>query len=195
VDKPGEILTTGQVAKICRVAPRTVSKWFDTGQLRGYRIPGSKDRRIPLAQLIRFMKVHGMPLTDVDTGLQRLLIVDADRDLTRLLETSLASTDGCEVRVAESAFEAGVLLEQFRPSAVLVDIDTPGLDGPTLSRFFASRPDLREVRLVATSASLSTQDAQSLLQQGFHAALPKPFTVRQLSEMLYPQARHAREMD
>ena len=41
-----EVLTTGEVAKICNVAPRTVSKWFDSGQLQGYRIPGSKDRRI-----------------------------------------------------------------------------------------------------------------------------------------------------
>src|SRR5205823_90621 len=41
------IFTTGQVAKICKVAPRTVSKWFDSGRLRGYRIPGSQDRRIP----------------------------------------------------------------------------------------------------------------------------------------------------
>jgi len=53
-----DVLTTGEVAKICNVAPRTVSKWFDSGQLRGYRIPGSKDRRIPVAQLVRFMKAH-----------------------------------------------------------------------------------------------------------------------------------------
>ena len=52
---PTDVLTTGQVAKICNVAPRTVSKWFDSGQLRGYRIPGSKDRRIPVQQLVRFM--------------------------------------------------------------------------------------------------------------------------------------------
>src|SRR5947207_1217774 len=42
-----KVFTTGQVAKICKVAPRTVSKWFDSGRLRGYRIPGSQDRRIP----------------------------------------------------------------------------------------------------------------------------------------------------
>ena len=52
------VLTTGQVAKICHVAPRTVSKWFDTGQLQGYRIPGSKDRRIPVDKLLRFMESH-----------------------------------------------------------------------------------------------------------------------------------------
>ena len=48
------IFTTGQVAKICKVAPRTVSKWFDSGRLRGYRIPGSQDRRIPREHPIRF---------------------------------------------------------------------------------------------------------------------------------------------
>ena len=42
-----KVFTTGQVAKICQVAPRTVSKWFDSGRLKGYRIPGSQDRRIP----------------------------------------------------------------------------------------------------------------------------------------------------
>ena len=47
------IFTTGQVAKICKVAPRTVSKWFDSGRLRGYRIPGSQDRRIPREHLAK----------------------------------------------------------------------------------------------------------------------------------------------
>lgn len=53
------IYTTVQVAKICKVKPRTVSKWFDSGDLRGYRIPGSQDRRIPRECLTRFLKEHG----------------------------------------------------------------------------------------------------------------------------------------
>lgn len=60
--KRRDILTTGQVSKICNVAPRTVCRWFDSGKLRGYRIPGSKDRRIPLSGLMRFMKAHNMPM-------------------------------------------------------------------------------------------------------------------------------------
>lgn len=61
------IFTTGEVAKICKVAPRVVSKWFDSGRLRGYRIPGSQDRRIPKEYLIRFMKEYGMPLGDLES--------------------------------------------------------------------------------------------------------------------------------
>ena len=71
-----KVFTTGQVAKICKVAPRTVSKWFDSGRLSGYRIPGSQDRRIPRDSLIKFLKEHGMPLGDLeDEALAKVLIV------------------------------------------------------------------------------------------------------------------------
>ena len=71
-----KVFTTGQVAKICKVAPRTVSKWFDSGRLKGYRIPGSQDRRIPREYLIKFLKEHGMPLGDLeDEAMAKILIV------------------------------------------------------------------------------------------------------------------------
>lgn len=58
-----QVFTMGDVARICNCAPRTVSKWFDSGRLKGYRIPMSNDRRVPREDLIRFLKEHGMPLT------------------------------------------------------------------------------------------------------------------------------------
>ena len=80
-----DVLTTGEVAKICNVAPRTVSKWFDTGQLKGYRIPGSKDRRIPVSQLVRFMKEHGIPFDGVAGGKTRILVVDDESEVVEAL--------------------------------------------------------------------------------------------------------------
>lgn len=61
-----KVYSTGQVAKICGVSPRTVGKWFDSGRLKGYRIPGSQIRRIPREHLIKFLKEHGMPLGDLE---------------------------------------------------------------------------------------------------------------------------------
>jgi two-component system, OmpR family, response regulator RpaA len=60
-----KVLTTGQVATLCNVAPRTVVKWIDEGRLIGYRIPGSQDRRVPREHLVRFLKDHGMPLGEL----------------------------------------------------------------------------------------------------------------------------------
>jgi excisionase family DNA binding protein len=57
-----QVYTTGQAAKLLCVAPRTVCKWFDAGHLRGYRIPGSQDRRIPQESLVAFITEHGLAL-------------------------------------------------------------------------------------------------------------------------------------
>lgn len=55
-----KMLTTGQVAEICGCAPKTVSKWVDSGLLAGYKLPGGGDRRIKEADLREFMAKHGM---------------------------------------------------------------------------------------------------------------------------------------
>ena len=95
-----DVLTTGEVAKICNVAPRTVSKWFDSGQIKGYRIPGSKDRRIPVASLIQFMKDHGIPMDGVHSGKPRVLVVDDEREIVETLQRVLVEQAGYEVRVS-----------------------------------------------------------------------------------------------
>ena len=89
-----KVFTTGQVAKICKVAPRTVSKWFDSGRLKGYRIPGSQDRRIPREYLIKFLKEHGMPLGDLeDEAMAKVLIVAQDQVLIENLKRELAARE------------------------------------------------------------------------------------------------------
>lgn len=59
-----KVFTTGQVAKICKVVPRTVSKWIESGRLKHYRIPGSQDVRVEYERLKEFMAQHGLPLPD-----------------------------------------------------------------------------------------------------------------------------------
>lgn len=55
--------TSGEVADLCGgVSYRTAQKWIDAGLMRGYRLPGSKDRRVPREELVRFMRENGMPL-------------------------------------------------------------------------------------------------------------------------------------
>lgn len=54
------VLTVGEVARVCQVSHATVVRWFDTGRLLGYRIPGSKDRRFPLATVEAFLRAYGM---------------------------------------------------------------------------------------------------------------------------------------
>ena len=174
-----DVLTTGEVARICNVAPRTVSKWFDTGALAGYKIPGSKDRRIPLNQLIRFMKHHGMPLDGLMTGATRVLIVDDEQDVVEVLEKILEGEGKFEVEVARSGFGAGLTAEKFRPHVILVDMHLKDLDGRELARHVKRNPELQLTKVVALSDELSDEQGKAL-GGDFDGFLRKPFHVRQV---------------
>ena len=71
------VYTTGEAAKICKVSQQTIIRCFDSGQLKGFRVPGSKFRRIPHDCLLAFMRENGIPTDSLDTGKHKLLIVDA----------------------------------------------------------------------------------------------------------------------
>jgi len=182
--KTKDVLTTGEVARICNVAPRTVSKWFDSGALRGYRIPGSKDRRIPLNQLIRFMKQHNMPLNGLMTGATRVLIVDDEQDIVEVLEKILEDEAKYEVEVARRGFEAGLIAERFRPHVLLLDMHLSDLDGREVAKAVKGNPDLQLTKVIAMSGKMTDEESKGLLAIGFDGFLKKPFHVRQVIETI-----------
>jgi len=179
-----DILTTGEVAKICNVAPRTVSKWFDSGQLRGYRIPGSKDRRIPLASLVKFMKQHNIPMEGLQSGRTRVLIVDAESEIVDVLEKVLSEQANYEVHTAHSGFACGVECEKFRPHVLLLDMHLKDVAGEDVLKQIRSIDDLQLTRVIAMSNKLTDGQAQHLLNNGFDGYLKKPFHVRQVIESI-----------
>jgi excisionase family DNA binding protein len=179
-----EVLTTGEVAKICNVAPRTVSKWFDSGSLKGYRIPGSRDRRIPAGELMKFMRAHGIPLEGMNSGRTRVLIVDAEREVVDTLERILTEQTSYEIRTATSAFSAGMECEKFKPHVVLMDIHLGEADAKAFVENIRRSEHLQFTKVVAMSGRLTDGQAQSLRGQGFDSFLKKPFQVRQVVEAI-----------
>jgi excisionase family DNA binding protein len=179
-----DVLTTGEVAKICNVAPRTVSKWFDSGQLHGYRIPGSKDRRIPLNTLIRFMKQHEIPTEGLQTGQTRVLIVDGDREMVQTLQQLLGEQANYEVQSAASGFSAGVECERFRPHVMLLDVHLGDVEPVDLCRAIKENPDLQLTKVVGMSGRLTEGQANQLRHKGFDGFVKKPLQSRAVVEAI-----------
>lgn len=178
-----DVLTTGEVAKICNVASRTVSKWFDSGQLRGYRIPGSKDRRIPVSSLIRFMKSHNIPLDGLMSGNTRVMVVDADEAVGDRLCEILQEQTQYEVRSCSCMFQAGVEAERFRPHVLLLDVHLAD-GGRTVPEVLRESDELQVTKVVAMSAKLTDGQVAQLTHQGYDGALKKPFSVRQVIDAI-----------
>ncbi|MBN2136866.1 MAG: helix-turn-helix domain-containing protein [Sedimentisphaerales bacterium] len=169
--KGKNVLTTGDVAKICNVAPRTVSKWFDNGQLKGYRIPGSKDRRIPVNELVRFMKVHDMPTTALLVGNLRVLVVDGRSDSASSLARSLADKAGYEVETVTTDFQTGAVVQKFMPHVLVVNLLAEEIDAAGICASIRADEDLATIRIVALSDHLSESESGALLRKGFDACI------------------------
>ena len=172
--KGKNVLTTGDVAKICNVAPRTVSKWFDNGQLKGYRIPGSKDRRIPVSELIRFMKVHNMPATSFPVGKIRVLVVDNDEDTATSLADTLRTKGDYEVETVRSSFESGAAAQKFAPHVMLVSLLAESIDVTDICKSIRANEDLQAIKIIALVNQLSDSESAALLQKGFDGHISKP---------------------
>jgi excisionase family DNA binding protein len=172
--KGRNVLTTGDVARICNVAPRTVSKWFDSGQLKGYRIPGSKDRRIPLNELIRFMKANNMPTETLGVGKMRVLVLDSDERSGLGLQEALKIRGGYEVLIARNGFEAGAAAQKFAPHVVLINLLTNGIDAHAICSCMRQNEDLATIKIVALANHLGSQEAAALMQKGFDGYVSNP---------------------
>ena len=174
------IFTTGQVAKICKVAPRTVSKWFDSGRLRGYRIPGSQDRRIPREHLIRFLKEHGMPLGELeDEAMGKVLLVGVDPTIRAGISDMLDSDD-YKVEAAMSGFDAGIQSESLHPDCVIVDFGMGRSEALMIAQNLRKNGEYTETVLVA----LLTDDdnASGFDRTIFNETFRKPFDTALLAE-------------
>jgi excisionase family DNA binding protein len=178
--KGKNVLTTGDVAKICNVAPRTVSKWFDSGQLKGYRIPGSKDRRIPVNELIRFMKQNNMPVPALPVGRMRVVIVDSSTESASELAEMLKAKSDYEVKVVKNNFETGTVIQRFVPHVLLVNLLAKDIDAAEICRNIRADEELQTIRIIALANHLTSGEATALLQKGFDGYVSKPNDVSEV---------------
>lgn len=159
-----DVLTTGLMALVCRVAPRTVSKWCDSGRLKCYRIPGGQDRRITRAEAVRFLKENGMPLNELGMVAPVLACLTARTDQAE----ALASHMGKEwsVRPAQTGFALAMTLVSELPAVVLADWSAGAME--CLSVLDACKA--LKTRPPVIGIGTDDRPAQELLQHGCTSA-------------------------
>ncbi|MBX9656608.1 response regulator [bacterium] len=189
-----KVFTTGQVAKICKVAPRTVSKWFDSGRLVGYRIPGSQDRRIPREHLIRFLKEHQMPLGELEEeAYSKILIIGTDRMLIERLHGMLPEVDDYKVQIAHSGFEAGIQAESFHPDAMVLDLAMGRSEGLQIVANLRKNNNYDDVIIIGLAAE-DEPNPDGLTSNGFNEVFKKPFDPVLLTERLRTLIRQRKDL-
>ena len=178
------VFTTGEAAEICGLSQQTIIRCFDSGQLGGFRVPGSKFRRIPRDKLRKFIKENGIPLDGMESDKTRVLVVDDDPDIVDLLVDALASDGRFEVRTANAGFDAGVEANRFRPDVVVLDYMLPDINGNVVCKTIRESEDLQYTRILIISGVVNRAEVDSLLEAGADDFIKKPFNIETVIERI-----------
>jgi excisionase family DNA binding protein len=174
------LFTTGEAADVCSLSQQTIIRCFDSGKLKGFRIPGSKFRRIPRESLVTFMKENGIPQASLDSGKRRVLIVDDDAELVELLVDVFKRDVRFDVRTANSGYTAGMLTQQFRPDIILLDYMLPDINGNIVCEAIRKDPEFESTKIIIVSGVISQDEIDNLLKAGACEFIRKPFNVNEL---------------
>lgn len=179
-----KIFTTGEAAKICKVSQQTIIRCFDNGRLAGFRVPGSKFRRIPREELIRFMQTNDIPLEVLEGGKRRVLVVDDDEQIVDLFVDILERDGRFEVKAAGTGYDAGLLTESFKPHLIILDYMLPDINGNIVCERIRSNPAFSETKIVCVSGVVNQEEVQSLLRAGADDFIKKPFNIQKLVDRM-----------
>jgi CheY-like chemotaxis protein len=116
---------------------------------------------------------------------KRIMIVDDEAPLTRLLKLSLERTGRYVVQVENRAQEAVRSAESFLPDLVLMDVMMPEIDGGALAAQFQTRPPLKHVPIVFLTAAVKRKEVQG--RRGEIGGLPflaKPIALQEITRCL-----------
>jgi excisionase family DNA binding protein len=178
------VFTTGEAAKICKVSQQTIIRCFDSGQLKGFRVPGSRFRRIPRDVLYKFMKENSIPTDALESGKRKALIVDDDEELVELIRDVLESDGRFEVRVANNGFDAGMMVKEYHPDVIVLDVMLPDINGKEVCQRVRSDSALDDVKIICISGMVEPDKIAELREAGANDFMQKPFEVERLVERM-----------
>jgi two-component system, OmpR family, response regulator RpaA len=178
------VFTTGEAAKICKVSQQTIIRCFDNGQLKGFRVPGSRFRRIPREALYRFMKDNGIPTDALESGKRKVLLVDDDVELVELMTKVLEEDGRFEVRIANNGFDAGMMVKDYQPDLIVLDVMLPDINGKEVCHRVRADQSLEDVRILCISGMIEDDKIQELKLSGADHFLHKPFDIEELIDQM-----------
>ena len=176
-----DFYTTHQVSKFCGVYPTTVINWVEEEKLPAYTTPGGH-RRIKRDDLIKLMKKNNMPIPEelAKGGKSRVLVIDDDPKILKLIATILSREEDFEVSTAESGFQAGLKISNWLPDIILLDMLMPEMDGYEVSRQLKSDERTKDIPIIAVTVLKEPKEIKKMNSCGITDYISKPFKSEEL---------------
>ena len=124
----------------------------------------------------------------MNNEMKRILVVDDELSITRLLKLNLEQTGDYEVATENVSQAALAAAEEFQPDLMLLDVMMPGLDGGNLASQLQTNPKLKGVPIVFLTAAVTREEVRA--RRGLVGGLPFLAKPVSLDEVLACLKRH-----
>ncbi len=187
--KKVRIFSALEVANICGVVNQTAINWIKNNHLKAFTTPGGQ-YRIYAEDLYNFLKERGMRIPEELKGYgenneQTVLIIDDDKELNDMLKRIFSDNfPAMVIYQAFDGFEAGRLLSEAHPVAVILDIDLPGIDGHALCKKIKEDKNLGAPIILSISGLDEESEGEKIISEGADAFFPKPVNFDKLMETM-----------
>ncbi len=123
-----------------------------------------------------------------DTELIKILVVEDDMNLQRLIERFIEKAIGCKILKAANGLEAltMLLIDSAKPDLIILDLDLPFLNGEEVLRIIRHRPEFDNVPILICSGVSSAETVQEIVKHGIDGYVTKPINRMQLLEKILP---------
>ncbi|MGC8653386.1 MAG: response regulator [Candidatus Kryptoniota bacterium] len=175
-------LSVGQAARILRVSSKTILNWIRAGRLKAYATPGGHFRVWP-SDLNKFIKAHKMDIQFdyKEVRPKRILIVDDDEMYAEMVRVVLEEKiEGVEIQISKDGYEGLILIGEFKPDLVILDLLMPGLDGFKVLELLSARKPINPVKILVLSGNLTKNTVDRLRLSQADGWVAKPVSVNDL---------------
>lgn len=113
---------------------------------------------------------------------RKVLLIDDEKDVQRLVKMSLEFTAGHEVILAEDGQMGVEMAGKEHPDTILLDIMMPKLDGFEVLRMLKNNDRTRDIPIIFLTAKARKCEVERGLKMGAADYIVKPFDAMTLSE-------------
>jgi CheY-like chemotaxis protein len=119
---------------------------------------------------------------------KKILLIDDESHLHKIVQTSLEKLGGWEVLVANSALDGLVLAQSEKPDAILLDVIMPQMSGVAFLEKLQSLPEISSIPVIFLTSRVDLTEPQRFSALGARGAIAKPFNplnlVFQINQIL-----------
>ncbi len=115
---------------------------------------------------------------------KRVLIIDDDLGIRRIVQISLKAIAGWEVLLADSGPQGLVVAEEEKPDAILLDVMMPGMDGIDTYAKIQNNPELKSIPTILLTAKAQVSDQSKFTNLGVAGIITKPFKAPDLVQQM-----------